>query len=191
MKTVRIYVKILIVISICISKYSNAQDLHFSQYFNSPLLINPANTGFAPDVDWRVGLNYRNQWASITPNPYKTMSAWGDMQLFNNRVENGCMGIGASLLKDVAGSGQDQWRPLFRGGQYAGPAGGDPGHRSADPRHHREFCLSPLLRGIYLVCPGCPDPPQQSAGPGSDTVATAALKVGQSASISQFGLCEA
>ena len=62
MKTIRINVKTFIVITLCIFQYSsNAQDLHFSQYFNSPLLINPANTGFAPDVDWRVGLNYRNQ----------------------------------------------------------------------------------------------------------------------------------
>ncbi len=82
-----------------------AQDLHFSQYFNAPLLINPANTGFAPDKDWRVGINYRNQWAGILTNPYKTMSAWGDAQLFNNRFENGWMGVGASVLKDVAGSG--------------------------------------------------------------------------------------
>ncbi|HEX6915021.1 MAG TPA: PorP/SprF family type IX secretion system membrane protein [Chitinophagaceae bacterium] len=106
MKTIRIYVKISIVITLCILKYSsNAQDLHFSQYFNSPLLVNPANTGFAPDVDWRVGINYRNQWASITPNPYKTMSVWGDLQLFNNRFENGWVGVGGSLLKDAAGSG--------------------------------------------------------------------------------------
>jgi type IX secretion system PorP/SprF family membrane protein len=106
MKTIRINVKTFIVITLCILKYSsNAQDLHFSQYFNSPLLINPANTGFAPDVDWRVGLNYRNQWASVTPNPYKTMSAWGDVQLFNNRFQTGWMGVGGSLLKDVAGSG--------------------------------------------------------------------------------------
>jgi type IX secretion system PorP/SprF family membrane protein len=82
-----------------------AQDLHFSQYFNSPLLVNPANTGFAPDVDWRVGVNYRNQWASITPNPYKTMSAWGDVQLFNNRFQDGWVGLGGALLRDAAGSG--------------------------------------------------------------------------------------
>lgn len=82
-----------------------AQDLHFSQYYNSPLLINPANTGFAPDVDYRVGINYRNQWASVTPNPYKTMSAWGDVQLFNNRFDNGWVGLGGSLLRDQAGSG--------------------------------------------------------------------------------------
>ncbi len=83
---------------------TNAQDLHFTQYFNSPLLVNPANTGFVPDYDFRIGGNYRTQWAS-TSVPYKTMSVWGDIQLFNNRFENGWMGIGGALLKDKAGTG--------------------------------------------------------------------------------------
>lgn len=82
-----------------------AQDLHFSQYFNSPLLINPANTGFIPDGDYRLGINYRNQWASVTNNPYKTFSAFGDVQLFGDRMENGWVGLGGALLRDVAGSG--------------------------------------------------------------------------------------
>jgi len=101
------HAKEMLLVAVCIMQYSmmHAQDLHFSQYFNTPLLVNPANTGFAPDVDWRAGINYRNQWASITPNPYKTMSAWGDVQLFNNRFPDGWVGLGATLLKDVAGSG--------------------------------------------------------------------------------------
>lgn len=81
------------------------QDLHFSQYFNSPLLTNPANTGFEPDADYRIGVNYRNQWAGILNNPYKTMSVWGDVQAFNNKFENGWLGLGGVILKDVAGSG--------------------------------------------------------------------------------------
>ena len=32
-----------------------AQDLQFSQFFNAPLLVNPANTGFLPDADYRLG----------------------------------------------------------------------------------------------------------------------------------------
>ncbi|MBV9987325.1 MAG: PorP/SprF family type IX secretion system membrane protein [Chitinophagaceae bacterium] len=84
--------------------YNYAQDLHFSQYFHSPLLINPANTGFNPDYDFRVGGNYRNQWANVG-NPYKTMSVWGDMKILADRFENGWLGVGAALYKDVAGSG--------------------------------------------------------------------------------------
>jgi type IX secretion system PorP/SprF family membrane protein len=96
---------VLFICVTCISSFIGAQDLHFSQYFNAPLLVNPANTGFAPDVDYRVGLNYRNQWSTLLANPYKTMSVWGDAQLFNNRFENGWVGIGGALLRDVAGSG--------------------------------------------------------------------------------------
>jgi type IX secretion system PorP/SprF family membrane protein len=82
-----------------------AQDLHYSQYFNSPLLTNPANTGFIPDADYRLGVNYRNQWSSLINVPYKTMSAWGDAQLFRDRLETGWLGIGGVILSDVAGSG--------------------------------------------------------------------------------------
>ncbi len=107
MMKMRNYIKIISVIAVCFSNPSVlcAQDLHFSQYFNAPLLVNPANTGFAPDVDYRIGGNYRNQWASITNNPYKTMGIWGDVQFFNDRFESGWVGVGGALLKDVAGSG--------------------------------------------------------------------------------------
>jgi type IX secretion system PorP/SprF family membrane protein len=82
-----------------------AQDLHFSQYVNAPLLINPANTGFNPDFDYRIGGNYRNQWASVSTNPYKTMSIWGDAQLFTERFDESWIGVGGAFLQDVAGSG--------------------------------------------------------------------------------------
>ena len=81
------------------------QDLHFSQFMNSPLTTNPANTGFMPEGDYRIGINYRNQWSSIMQLPYKTMSAFGDMQIMRNNRENGWMGIGGVILRDVAGSG--------------------------------------------------------------------------------------
>ena len=82
-----------------------AQDLHFSQFFNSPLTTNPANTGFIPDADYRLGVSYRNQWSSIMAIPYKTMSAFGDAQLFRDKLENGWLGVGGVILSDVAGSG--------------------------------------------------------------------------------------
>lgn len=81
------------------------QDLHFSQFMNSPLLTNPANTGFMPEGDYRLGVNYRNQWSAIMQVPYKTMSAFGDVQLMRNHNENGWLGVGGVILRDVAGSG--------------------------------------------------------------------------------------
>jgi type IX secretion system PorP/SprF family membrane protein len=84
--------------------FSPAQDLHFSQYFNAPLLINPANTGFIPDANYRFGVNYRDQWTNI-PVPYQTMSAYGDVQLLRNVLTYGWLGVGGSVIQDDAGSG--------------------------------------------------------------------------------------
>ncbi|MEO6818158.1 MAG: PorP/SprF family type IX secretion system membrane protein [Ginsengibacter sp.] len=81
------------------------QDLHFSQFFNNPLLTNPANTGFIPDADYRLGASYRNQYSNILAQPYKTMSIYGDAQVFRNKIENGWMGLGGVVLRDVAGTG--------------------------------------------------------------------------------------
>ncbi|MEO9146099.1 MAG: PorP/SprF family type IX secretion system membrane protein [Ginsengibacter sp.] len=83
----------------------HAQDLHFSQFFNNPLLTNPANTGFIPDADYRLGASYRNQYSNIMSVPYKTMSIYGDAQVFRNKIETGWMGLGGVILRDVAGSG--------------------------------------------------------------------------------------
>ena len=81
-----------------------AQDLHFSQWMHTPLITNPANTGFIPDADYRIGANYRNQWSSIMLMPYKTYSAWADAQLFREQIESGWLGVGGILMQDVAGS---------------------------------------------------------------------------------------
>jgi type IX secretion system PorP/SprF family membrane protein len=97
--------KLLAICFVILALYSNAQDLHFSQFFNSPLTTNPANTGFIPDGDYRMGINYRNQWSTIMTVPYKTMSAYGDIQILKERFENGWVGLGGVVLKDVAGSG--------------------------------------------------------------------------------------
>ena len=95
-----------VVLFIITINYLFAQDLHFSQWFNSPLTTNPANTGFIPDADYRIGANYRNQWSSIMTIPYKTMSIWGDAQVFRDRIESGWVGLGGVILRDAAGSGK-------------------------------------------------------------------------------------
>ncbi|HMH34750.1 MAG TPA: PorP/SprF family type IX secretion system membrane protein [Puia sp.] len=96
----------------------DAQDLHFSQWFNSPLTTNPANTGFIPDADYRLGANYRNQWSSVMAEPYKTMSVWGDAQVFRNRIQSGWLGLGSVILRDVAGSGNLTTTQLYTSVAY-------------------------------------------------------------------------
>jgi type IX secretion system PorP/SprF family membrane protein len=103
MKPLKIFY--LLIIASFFLQDADAQDLHFSQFFNNPLLTNPANTGFIPDADYRLGASYRNQYSNIMAVPYKTMSIFGDAQVFRNKLETGWLGLGGVILHDVAGSG--------------------------------------------------------------------------------------
>jgi type IX secretion system PorP/SprF family membrane protein len=82
-----------------------AQGIHFSQYYNAPMLTSPANTGLMSVHDYRIGANYRSQWGSV-PVPYKTSSLYGDVQLFRAQNETNWMGLGAALFTDKAGDGE-------------------------------------------------------------------------------------
>ena len=95
----------MLAFSLEFASFVQAQDLHFSQFFNAPLTTNPANTGFIPDADYRLGATYRNQFSSILAAPYKTVSVFGDAQILRNQLENGWLGLGGFILSDVAGSG--------------------------------------------------------------------------------------
>jgi type IX secretion system PorP/SprF family membrane protein len=77
-----------------------AQDIHFSQFNENPMHINPAYTGMFDGL-FRVTMNYRSQWASMG-HPYTTAAAAFDMPLLyaKNRAY---MGIGAFLYRDQAG----------------------------------------------------------------------------------------
>jgi len=83
------------------------QSIHFSQYYNAPLLQNPANTGLLAEYDYRLGMNYRSQWVTV-PVPYSTFSAFGDCKIggnANNERHNNWLGIGFALFNDKAGEG--------------------------------------------------------------------------------------
>ncbi len=80
-----------------------AQSIHFSQFYNQPLLINPALTG--SDIDHsRTGITYRNQWASI-PAPYITLAGSYDMPILACKIKNGHFGLGAMGYRDASGDG--------------------------------------------------------------------------------------
>jgi type IX secretion system PorP/SprF family membrane protein len=84
--------------------FSNAQGMHFSQFYNAPLLLNPANTALMPEKDYRVGFNYRNQWATV-PVPFNTISVFGDFQALRNELITNWLGYGFALWNDKAGPG--------------------------------------------------------------------------------------
>lgn len=80
---------------------ATAQDIHFSQYYNTPLIINPAFTGVFGG-DQRAMLIYRNQWSSVAT-PYKTFGGSFDTRMFDKRNGNFSLGTGLGVYKDVAG----------------------------------------------------------------------------------------
>ncbi|MEJ7589486.1 MAG: PorP/SprF family type IX secretion system membrane protein [Ferruginibacter sp.] len=76
-----------------------AQDPHFSQFFSSPLTLNPAFTGKF-DGQVRLAANHRDQWPSI-PKAYVTTSASVDFGIMKNKVPEGdVFGLGFSGLSD-------------------------------------------------------------------------------------------
>jgi len=77
------------------------QDLHFSQFYYSPLNLNPALTG-SIDGQLRGVLNYRNQWRGITT-PYETFSFSADMTLLGDELGEDWIGVGVVFVKDKAG----------------------------------------------------------------------------------------
>lgn len=82
-----------------------AQDVHFSQYFSSPLTLNPAQTGLI-ETDWRASANFRSQWYSVSNNPYQSGTVSFDMPVMRNKLPEGdALGIGLLGLYDKAGSG--------------------------------------------------------------------------------------
>ena len=83
---------------------SLAQDPNFSQFFASPLTLNPALTGKF-DGTFRVAGNYRNQWPSIN-NAFVTKTASADFHLLkNNLPEIDRWGFGVLFMNDQNGNG--------------------------------------------------------------------------------------
>ena len=78
-----------------------AQDIHFSQFYMSPLNLNPAMTGVM-NCNIRLVANYRNQWASVLrSNSFRTYSVSYDQRIPVGRYDY--FGIGGTFWGDRAG----------------------------------------------------------------------------------------
>ena len=89
-------------------RYAKAQDPSFSQFFSSPLNVNPALTARI-NSDWRIISNFRDQWVGPA-SPYTTGTISYDTKLFQNKIpnvhdENNIIGIGGMLMYDRAMDG--------------------------------------------------------------------------------------
>ena len=94
--------KKLIILFLTLSNLSFGQDIHFSQYQENPLLVNPANAGLNKDL--RAIINYRNQWKSVGA-PFQTMAMSFDMITSKDPSKFAAIGVGVNLFNDKAGDG--------------------------------------------------------------------------------------
>jgi type IX secretion system PorP/SprF family membrane protein len=76
---------------------SFCQDPTFSQFYANPLYLAPSFAGATEE--YRVALNYRNQWPAI-PGVFHTYSI-----SFDKALVNYSSGLGIQAIYDVAGSG--------------------------------------------------------------------------------------
>ena len=80
---------------------AQAQDKHFSQFYASPLSINPALTG-GFSGSYRASINYRDQWRTVFDEPYVTYAANLDVRFkvtLDSRFED-AIGIGLQFFSD-------------------------------------------------------------------------------------------
>jgi len=81
----------------------NAQDIHFSDFYASPINLNPALTGLFQQK-FRFALYYRDQYRTVTV-PYSTLGAGVEARKSHLFKSQNALGIGLQVNRDVAGDG--------------------------------------------------------------------------------------
>ena len=95
--------KILITVFIALSFGKLfSQDRQFTQFYASPLSLNPALTGMF-DGKYRVGTIYRDQWRGLLDQPFQSFSFGADLRLepFRPNVSKDRIGMGLLFSRDI------------------------------------------------------------------------------------------
>lgn len=102
----------LLIIFMALLTGAGAQDINFSQFYELPMLRNPALGGIYR-CDVRVTAAYRNQWNSVTV-PYQTSALGAEMKFGVNSNSSDHVSAGFIITNDVAGDsrlGKTQFLP--------------------------------------------------------------------------------
>jgi len=101
-----------------------AQDIHFSQFFNAPIITSPSSAGMI-DETFRFSANQRVQWRSITDNPFNTFGLSAEV---NAPFETDNLGLGFSFVHDIAGDSKFRTVDVNVSGAYRVPISKDSIH---------------------------------------------------------------
>lgn len=112
------YINILSVVVLLLSGLTlKAQDIHFSQFQNAMMNINPGQTGVF-NGDQRFTAIIRDQWRSV-PVPYLTVGAAYDQRLTSYKFRERFFGVGGSFFYDRAGDSRKSLVNLNLHGSYS------------------------------------------------------------------------
>ncbi|MCY7409796.1 MAG: PorP/SprF family type IX secretion system membrane protein [Chitinophagales bacterium] len=89
------------VFAIAASTFLFAQDAHFSQFYEAPLLLNPSRAGFINGTYQLSGV-YKSQWTSADI-PFKTINGTLNLNVPAGKNKNNIFGIAFSDFADKAG----------------------------------------------------------------------------------------
>lgn len=95
--------KTLLIFTLLSFAQANAQqDPHFSLWYASPSLLNPAATA-TMEQDISIFTNYRAQWLTALSSPLRTNAVSGEIKMGNQQLQSGWFGLGAHYMNDATG----------------------------------------------------------------------------------------
>lgn len=127
----------LLISFLAISMFARAQDPKFSQYFASPLTLNPALTGYF-DGNYRAAVNTRQQWANVGDS-YNTFSASGEIKFQDEYYYNDILSLGVGALYD------ESFNKILKSYTYSVSASY---YKFLDPDHNFKLGLAPQVSYI-------------------------------------------
>lgn len=117
MKKLKFCILAFLVWNIIFPSESIGQDLHYSQFYNSPQTANPALTGIF-NGDQRFMANTRDQWRWV-PVPWFTLGAAYDQKFYPKKSENHFWSGGVNFYHDRQGASKLNLSTLAVSGSYS------------------------------------------------------------------------
>lgn len=114
----KIYWSLILIWGWSISILHSQNNLHYSQFYNAPMFLNPALTGQIGEDLFRLNAHARNQWSGLTTAEgkflYETRSVGADLSLLKRRL-----GVGLYAIIDDAGGGIFQTMQILPSVSYS------------------------------------------------------------------------
>src|SRR6476660_5022314 len=79
---------------------TKAQDIHFSQYAETPSSINPALAGVTYNT--RVSANFKDQWSTVASR-YRTVGLSFEQTVKHKKLKSNYFAVAANIFRDEAG----------------------------------------------------------------------------------------